>query len=335
MNGEPWQAWAQQLATGIALVDADSRVRWLNPALAELLACGTRSALGQPLALWLTAAPDLAQVDRARAEARAVQLRDASLAAFDESRHPADITAQAMPDGSLLLEIHPLMTLPDEISPLSATLRGFAHEVKNPLAGLRGAAQLLERRAADGAARDLARLIIDEADRLATLANRLLHHGGGVQLANVNIHELLDRVSELVRAEPGAPRIRHDFDPSLPDLRGDVDRLQQIVLNLVRNAVEAHAGTITLRTRAEHGARIASGMLRAALRLDVIDDGRGVPPALRDTMFEPLVSGRADGTGLGLALAREFARGHGGDLVYTGTPEHTVFSLYLPLEHAS
>lgn len=333
MNGEPWQAWAQQLATGIALVDADSRVRWLNPALAELLACGTRSALGQPLAVWLTAAADLAQVQRAHDEARTVQLRGADVAAFDENRHPADITVQPLADG-LLLEIHPLAAPAAETSPLSATLRGFAHEVKNPLAGLRGAAQLLERRVGDAPSRDLARLIIDEADRLATLANRLLHHDRQARLAAVNIHELLDRVADLVRAEPDAPRVQPDFDPSLPDLHGDADRLQQIVLNLVRNAIEAHAGTITLRTRAEHGARVAGGMLRAALRLDVIDDGDGIPPALRDTVFEPLVSGRAGGSGLGLALAREFARDHGGDLVCTSAPGNTVFTLYLPLERA-
>lgn len=335
MNGEPWQPWARQLATGVALVAPDLRVRWLNPALAELLACGTRSALGQPLTLWLTAADDLAQVQRARAGEHAVQLRGTSLLAFDDSRHLVDLTAQALTDGALLLEIHPLAAPGAEISPLSATLRGFAHEVKNPLAGLRGAAQLLERRAPDAAAKDLAQLIIDEADRLAALANRLLHHDGKAQLVAVNLHELLDRVTELVRAEPHAPRVQHDFDPSLPAVRGDADRLQQIVLNLARNAVEAHATTLTLRTRAEHGARIAGGMLRAALRLDVIDDGAGIPPALRDSLFEPLVSGRADGTGLGLALAREFAREHGGDLVCTSAPGRTVFSLYLPLERGS
>ncbi|TAM10898.1 MAG: PAS domain-containing sensor histidine kinase [Rhodanobacter sp.] len=335
MNGEPWQAWAQQLATGIALVGPDLHVRWLNPALAELLACGTRSALGQPLALWLTAADDQAQVRRAQTVAHAVQLRGVSLLAFDDSRQVADVTAQVLADGNLLLEIHPLAASPAATSPLSATLRGFAHEVKNPLAGLRGAAQLLVRRAPDAAAKDLAQLIIDEADRLAALANRLLHHGGNPQLAAVNLHELLDRVTELVRAEPAAPQLRHDFDPSLPSVHGDADRLQQIVLNLVRNAVEAHAQTITLRTRAEHGARLAGGMLRAALRLDVIDDGSGVPAALHDTLFEPLVSGRADGTGLGLALAREFAREHGGDLTCNTVSGRTVFSLYLPLEHGT
>ncbi|HEX8778375.1 MAG TPA: ATP-binding protein, partial [Rhodanobacter sp.] len=218
--------------------------------------------------------------------------------------------------------------------PLSATLRGFAHEVKNPLAGLRGAAQLLQRRVDGAELQALAGLIIDEADRLAALANRLLHRDRAAQIGAVNVHELLDRLSELLRAEPRPLRLRHDFDPSLPDVRGDADRLQQVLLNLARNAVEAGAGTLVLRTRAEHGVRVGTRVLRSALRVDVIDDGPGVPAELRDTLFEPLVSGRADGTGLGLALSREIAHEHGGELRCTSRPGETVFSLYLPLEPA-
>ena len=326
------RAWAEQLATGVALVDADLRVRWLNPALAELLGSGMRSAVGQPLALWLCAPDDLAQARRALDEARFVQLREASLSAFDERTLAADIDLQPDDGGGLLLEVHALAARAPLASPLSATLRGFAHEVKNPLAGLRGAAQLLQRRVDGAELQALAGLIIDEADRLAALANRLLRHDGAAQLGAVSIHQLLDRLSDLLQAEPVPPRLRHDFDPSLPDVHGDAGRLQQVLLNLARNAVEAGARTLTLRTRAEHGVRLDARVLRGALRVDVIDDGRGVPAELRDTLFEPLVSGRADGTGLGLALSREIAREHGGDLRCVSKPGHTVFSLYLPLE---
>jgi two-component system nitrogen regulation sensor histidine kinase GlnL len=334
MNGQPWQAWAEQLATGVALVDAELRVRWVNAALAELLGSGMRSAVGQPLALWLCSPEDLAQVQRALDESRLVQLREATLSTFEERTLAADLGMQPDGAGGLLLEVHALAARPQTASPLSATLRGFAHEVKNPLAGLRGAAQLLQRRVDGAELQALAGLIIDEADRLAALANRLLHHDGAAQLGAVNVHQLLDRLSELLQAEPAPPRLRHDFDPSLPDVYGDAGRLQQVLLNLARNAVEAGARTLTLRTRAEHGVRAGTRVLRSALRVDVVDDGPGVPAELRDTLFEPLVSGRADGTGLGLALSREIAQEHGGELRCVSRPGETVFSLYLPLERA-
>jgi len=334
MNGQPWQAWAEQLAIGVALVDAELRVRWVNAALAELLGSGMRSAVGQPLALWLCSPEDLAQVQRALDESRLVQLREATLSTFEERTLAADLGMQPDGAGGLLLEVHALAARPQTASPLSATLRGFAHEVKNPLAGLRGAAQLLQRRVDGAELQALAGLIIDEADRLAALANRLLHHDGAAQLGAVNVHQLLDRLSELLQAEPVPPRLRHDFDPSLPDVYGDAGRLQQVLLNLARNAVEAGARTLTLRTRAEHGVRAGTRVLRSALRVDVVDDGPGVPVELRDTLFEPLVSGRADGTGLGLALSREIAQEHGGELRCVSRPGETVFSLYLPLERA-
>jgi two-component system nitrogen regulation sensor histidine kinase GlnL len=235
-------------------------------------------------------------------------------------------------DDGLLLEVHALAEPLSTSSPLSATLRGFAHEVKNPLAGLRGAAQLLQRRVGSEDLQALAGLIIDEADRLGALANRLLHHDGAPQLGPVNIHQLLERLTDLLQAEPAPPQLRHDYDPSVPDLLGDADRLQQVLLNLARNALEAGACTLTLRTRVEHGLRLGERVLRMALRVDVIDDGPGVPAQLRDTLFQPLVSGRADGSGLGLALSREIAHEHGGELRCTSRPGETVFSLYLPLE---
>jgi two-component system nitrogen regulation sensor histidine kinase GlnL len=326
---ETTYALAQQMATGLALADAGLRVRWCNPALAELLELGPRSAIGMPLAALLPA-PDVAQLAaRALAEQRSLQLRGV---AYGDAR--LDLGLQPLDDGSLLLEAHVLAAPSPAVSPLSATLRGFAHEVKNPLAGLRGAAQLLERRLHDDDLKALAALVLAETDRLTTLANRLLHHDGAPRLGPVNPHRLLDRLCELLLAEPAPPALRHDYDPSLPDLAGDADRLQQVLLNLARNAVEAGARTLTLRTRVEHGARIGERVVRSALRIDVIDDGPGVPAELRDTLFEPLVSGRADGSGLGLALSREIAREHGGELRYASRPGETVFSLYLPLERA-
>ncbi len=330
MNEVDWHAWAEQMTTGLARVDAALCLRWVNPALSEWLALGPRSVAGQPLARWLDEAT-VAQVGRALAEQRPLQCRGIALASIDDRTIMADITAQPFHDG-LLLEVHVLADATSACSPLSATLRGFAHEVKNPLAGLRGAAQLLQRRVANDDLRALAGLIIDEADRLASLANRLLHHDGAPQLGPINIHQVLERLADLLQAAPSPPHLRHDYDPSVPDLQGDADRLYQVLLNLARNALEAGARTLTLRTRVEHGVRLGERMLRMALRVDLIDDGAGIPVALREALFEPLVSGRADGTGLGLALSREIVHEHGGELRCASRPGETMFSLYLPLE---
>lgn len=333
MNELAWRAWAEQTATGLALVDAELRLRWLNPALIECLGLGFRHAPGQPFGVLLADADaGMARAAKVLAEQRPTQWRAIALAVPDGCELSADIALQPFGDG-LLLEVHVLAEPPSAASPLSATLRGFAHEVKNPLAGLRGAAQLLQRRVEGEDLQALAGLIIDEADRLGALANRLLHHDGAAQLGPVNIHRLLERLVDLLLAEPAPPQLHHDYDPSVPDLHGDADRLQQVLLNLARNALEAGARTLTLRTRVEHGVRVGERMLRMALRVDVIDDGAGVPAALRDSLFQPLVSGRADGSGLGLALSREIAREHGGELRCSGSrPGHTVFSLYLPME---
>lgn len=324
-----WYACAEQATTGLGLVDPALRLRWLNPALSEMLALGPRRAVGQPLAALLGDVAVEAQAARARDEQRALQWRSLSLGAGRR----VDAALQPLADGTLLLEMHGLAEPVATDSSVSASLRGFAHEVKNPLAGLRGAAQLLQRRVPEAELKALAGLVIAEADRLATLADRLLRRGGVPQRESLNLHAVLERVVALLEAEPGAPAVRQDYDPSLPEVRGDADRLQQLVLNLARNAHEAGARTLLLRTRAEHGARIGERLQRTALRLDVIDDGTGVPPALRDTLFEPLVSGRADGTGLGLALAREIAHEHGGELRHGEGRGLTTFTLLLPLEH--
>jgi len=333
MNKAGWQVWAEQMATGLVLVDADLRLVWINRALAEWIEWGPRSAVGQPLALLLREPETLALAARVLASQRPLQLRGLTLSTPTGRETLVDIAMRPFESG-LLLEVHALAEPAASGSPLSATLRGFAHEVKNPLAGLRGAAQLLQRRVGSEDLQSLAGLIIDEADRLATLANRLLHHDGAARLGPVNIHHLLERLIDLLQAESQPPQIRHDYDPSMPDLLGDADRLQQVLLNLARNAQQAGARTLTLRTRVEHGVRLGEKMLRMALRVDVIDDGSGVPASLRDTLFQPLVSGHADGSGLGLALSREIAREHGGELRYVSRPGETVFSLYLPLERA-
>lgn len=215
-----------------------------------------------------------------------------------------------------------------------ALVRNLAHEIKNPLGGLRGAAQLLERELPDPALREYTRIIIGEADRLRNLVDRMLGPNQPHACDEVSIHEILERVCGLVEAEAGSGvRIERDYDPSIPPLWGDADRLIQAVLNVVRNAVQAldRQGVITLRTRVQRQYTIGSKRHKLVARLDVIDDGPGIPPEQQERIFYPMISGRPDGTGLGLSIAQNIVNQHGGLIECASRPGETVFTLLLPL----
>jgi len=325
------EAWAfmEQCATAMAVLDCDGVVRAANPSLCEWLGSGTRNWRGEPIAMLDARPPQLIEAAaRAGSEQRRIWLRDARLRTAIGDR-AADVAFTPL-DADVLVEVQSPGAETNSLR-LSESLRGFAHEVKGPLAGVRGAAQLLRRHLEAPEQVELAELIMTEVDRVAALSDRLLRAGAKPRLARTNIHEALERTAALVATETPAPQIRRDYDPSLPAINADADRLQQALLNLARNAVEAGAQNLALRTRAEHSARIGERMQRLALRIDVGDDGRGVPAELAETLFEPLVSGRPDGTGLGLAIAREIAREHGGELTYTSRPGATVFTMFLPV----
>ncbi|MEO8460687.1 MAG: ATP-binding protein [Dokdonella sp.] len=328
-------------ATGLALLDAELHVVWINPALGERLGSALPRWLGASLSAidaevaGSSASALVEAAQRACSEQRTVVMWQARFHAKDDEELIGDVAFTPLDARRVLLELHTSPTTADrKASDLSQSLRGFAHEVKNPLAGMRGAAQLLERRLESSELGELAQIIIGEVDRLAALADRLLRASGKPRLARLNVHELIERVAALIAAEPTAPELRRDYDPSLPAALGDGDRLQQVLLNLARNAIEAEARTLTFRTRLDYGVRLGERLRRQVLRIDVLDDGRGVPPELVDTLFQPLVSGRADGTGLGLALAQEIAREHGGDVRYARRADVSVFTLLLPLENA-
>ena len=215
--------------------------------------------------------------------------------------------------------------------------RQLAHEIKNPLGGLRGAAQLLERELPSDELREYTRVIIGEADRLCALVDSLLGPIRPVRRERINVHEILDRVYRLARAEaPAGVGIERDYDPSLPLLALDRDLLVQAMLNLARNAVQALAGRgrQTQRSRALTNTTIGTERHRVVASLQFEDDGPGVPPELGETIFYPLVTARAGGTGLGLAVAQDIATRHGGIIEFDSRPGHTVFSLLLPMENA-
>ncbi len=320
------------MATGIAVFGEDLRIQHANPAFLELI--GTSRWRGYPLPVLGETAVALTElIERMRVTHALLLVRGCDLPGHTPPLR-ADVAVGPWRGKGALLEVHTLgPDVATDPTPISQSLRGLAHEVKNPLAGLRGAAQLLRRRAAEPDQQRLAELIIAEADRLAALTDRLLHPAGKPHLRVVNLHEIAERARALIAAE-AAPEVQlqRDYDPSLPGFRGDADRLLQLLLNLLRNALQAGAGRIALRTRAERAALIAGQPVRLAVRLEVIDDGHGVPESLRASAFAPLVSGRSGGTGLGLALAREIAREHDGTLDFRSRPGHTVFTLLLPLE---
>ncbi|CAN5626480.1 ATP-binding protein [soil metagenome] len=326
------------LTTPLAWTDADGAIAGGNQAFARWLGVSTRRLFGWPLAGLDGADGRLAAaLARVNIDSAPLRLRRMRLRYPDAGERFADLWLTALDQGGWLLEAHPVDEFPgdDPVAALplalSAALKGLAHELRNPLAGLKGATQLLARRVEGGESRELIELMGSEVERLNQLLDRLLQPAPPRPHAPLNLHAVLERVLRLAESEAGwAVKLVRDYDPSLPELHGDADRLLQAVWNLVRNAIEAGAGEVGLRTRAEHGVRIGEVAHAMAMRLEIVDDGHGVPEALAEQLFLPLVSGRADGTGLGLALAQQVAREHRGTLAYRSRAGHTVFTLLLP-----
>ena len=212
-------------------------------------------------------------------------------------------------------------------------LRGMAHEIKNPLGGLRGAAQLLESELHEDGLKEYTRVIIGEADRLTNLVDRMLGPNNVLENRVINIHQVLEHVRSLVEAEsyPGLELLR-EYDPSIPEFPADSELLIQAVLNLVRNAAQAGAQKITMVSRTQRQFTIGHTRYKLVVRLDIVDDGPGIPAAMQEKIFYPMVTGRAGGTGLGLSIAQSMINQHNGIIEFTSEPERTVFTIFLPLE---
>jgi len=217
-------------------------------------------------------------------------------------------------------------------------IRQLAHEIKNPLGGIRGAAQLLERQLDDDALLEYTDVVISETDRLVNLVDTLLGPGGPPNKKAVNVHELLEYVVRIIVAENKLTlNIKRDYDPGLPSIDLDRDHIVQALLNLVRNAATAldGQGTITLRSRAVLNFTIGDTRHRVIASIEIEDDGPGIPDDLQDSIFYPLVTSRPDGTGLGLPTAQELLSRHGGLIEFESRPGRTVFFMRIPLEQAS
>jgi len=214
--------------------------------------------------------------------------------------------------------------------------RGLAHEIKNPLGGLRGAAQLLDLELKDLDLKEYTQIIIAESDRLQDLMDKMLGPNKPAQKCWLNIHQSLERIRQLVNAETSDRiSLTADYDPSIPEIFADQNQLIQAFLNIVRNAVQAFQGDgeIIIRTRIQRRMTIGRKRYKLSIKIDIIDNGPGINPELMEQIFYPMITGRAEGTGLGLSIAQSLINMHNGLIECDSEPGHTVFSIYLPLEN--
>lgn len=353
MNDALHRLLLDNLTTAVLLLDAELRLQYMNPAAEMLLAVSGQRNHGQFISELFTESPEaLSALRQAVSQAHPFTKREATLTSLNGHSLTVDYAVTPIParrETLLLLEIHPrdrLLRITKEEAQLSKQettkllVRGLAHEIKNPLGGIRGAAQLLSRELHEPSLRDYTDVIIEEADRLRNLVDRMLGSNKLPSLALTNIHEVLERVCSLVDLESqGSITLVRDYDPSIPDVLIDREQMIQAVLNIVRNAMQAlasqndlHLGRITLRTRTLRQFTIGHTRHRLVCKVEIIDNGPGIPPELQDTIFYPMVSGRADGTGLGLAITQNIISQHQGLIECESHPGHTVFALFLPLE---
>ena len=343
------------LSSAVVILDEQLRVRHCNPAAENLFAVSQRVCLGIPLAQLLGTPPVLmAALENALNNKWSytghdfVVVREQGDAVADPIHLDCTVTPIDTAYGRLLLEFRPidqqLRAAREEREAVQQRanqelIRNLAHEIKNPLGGIRGSAQLLDSelaRMGNGSElREYTQVIIGEADRLQDLMHRLLSSHRAMQPQQISIHEILERVRRLILAEFPGVKVKRDYDTSLPDITGDREQLIQAILNIVRNAAQAMKGEgeIITRTRALRQVTLAKKRYRLALELQVIDNGPGIPADIRDRIFYPLVSGREGGTGIGLALAQSFVQQHHGSIEVESVPGHTCFTLRLPLQN--
>jgi len=345
------------------LVDEKLVVQYVNPAAENLFAVSSRKQLQRPLSQLLGEPPGLAAaLDNVLANNWSYTGQNLTVHAprgvGGETGAVLNLDCTVTPVEAgpirLLLEFRPIDTqlktareerLAEQQQANRELIRNLAHEIKNPLGGIRGSAQLLERELGNPQLHEYTQVIIKEADRLQDLMNRLLTSHRLMQPQPVSIHDILERVRSLIHAEFAEVRVKRDYDISLPDLTGDREQLIQAILNIARNAAQAMQEQpqaedaaapheIIFRTRAMRQVTLAKRRYRLAIELQIIDNGPGIPEVIREQIFYPLVSGREGGSGLGLTLAQSFIQQHHGLIEVDSQPGRTCFTVLLPL-HAT
>ena len=338
------------LHTSVLLFDNALRLRYLNPAGEMLFSLSARRVKGMPLAEMLKNPALIEALQDVLHSGHPITERELSVCLPHEQRVTVDLTATPLMepnrDRELLVEMiqvdRQLRIIREENlmaqnTASRALVRGLAHEIKNPLGGLRGAAQLLERELDSEELKEYTRIIISEADRLQNLMNRMLGPNALPHKMHLNIHEVLEHVRQVVQVGVGSEVVIHcDYDPSIPELDADKDQLIQAILNLLRNAVQAvgDSGEITLRSRTLRQFTIGQTLHKLVARIDIIDNGPGIPPEMKESIFLPMVTGRAEGTGLGLPIAQSLINTNGGLIECESQPGNTVFTVLLPLSSA-
>lgn len=348
----------ENLSTAVFMLDQKLRVVYFNPA-AEMLLRISHKRIHKGNFDELFAAIDdnlLSEFSAILGTGHMYTQRETALTLHDGSSLLADCTVSRiqlndtsaliveMQQKDRLLRISREEQLHENQETAKILIRGLAHEIKNPLGGIRGAAQLLDAELSDPELHEYTQVIIDEADRLRSLVDRMLGTNKVLNIADVNIHEILERVCNLIKAESGRQvRLIKDYDPSIPELKGDQAQLIQGFLNIAKNALQALApqvqqgedAHITFRTRALRQFTIGHHRHKLVVRIEITDNGPGIPKDLLQSIFYPMISGRPEGTGLGLSITQSIFTKHKGLVECESEPGATHFIVYLPLEQQS
>ncbi|WP_087023252.1 nitrogen regulation protein NR(II) [Thaumasiovibrio subtropicus] len=343
------QAILNNQTTALLLLDEEMNINFVNSAAEQLFSLSQRKLSGhnfrqlfQHTSLDLSLIEDTLSSGQGFCDGEVTFVIDGQPTIVELNASPMSWKKQLM----ILLELKPIVKqrrISQELvqhaqqQAAKELVRGLAHEIKNPLGGLRGAAQLLEKMLPDPSLKEYTQIIIEQADRLRNLVDRLLGPQRPGQKSLHNIHQILEKVRQLVSLEAGERiHIVRDYDPSLPDFEMDDDQIHQALLNVVSNAAlalkQVSGGTITLKTRTDYQTLIHGTRYRLAAKIEVIDDGPGIPQDIQDTLFYPMVTGREGGTGLGLSIAQNLIDQHKGKIEVTSWPGHTKFTFYLPIK---
>ena len=340
------------ISTSIVALDGNLRVVALNAAGQTLLETSEARCIGQHAGtLVLHCAEWLESLTHALVNSAPHASRGVSLVLVSGQEVQVDIIITPVLDGEGPFQLVVELAVVDRLLKINrdetaqhaqetsrAIIRGLAHEIKNPLGGVRGAAQLLAKELPNTELAEYTDVIIREADRLRDLVDRLLGPNRQLDPQPLNIHEIMEHVRNLITAESGNQvTIKRDYDPSLPEFPCDRAQLIQAVLNIMRNALQAAAPNsdhceIMLRSRSQRQFTVGAKLHRLVCRIDIIDNGPGIPAELLPAVFAPMVTGRADGTGLGLSIAQSIIYLHGGALECDSRPGETRFTFYLPMD---
>lgn len=337
------ERWLEALPAPVLGIDAGERIRFVNAAAAELLAGVGRGLLGRRLdEIFGHDAPIIALARRSLSSATGVTEADVALVGPGFALGRASVAAAPVGENGYIAMVltRPPRARSAPSAAASSAARTLAHEVRNPLAGIRAAAQLIAR-ADDAESAPLARLICDEVDRVRRLTDRIDPLGAvePPRFERFNIHEALDRVRKLIGSSAPHVLIRERYDPSLPPLRGDLDQLIQAFLNIAKNAAEAVTeqadGEISIVTSYRSGVKFrsaASGAARAQLEVQIIDNGPGLHPDVADRLFEAFATTKSGGMGLGLTVAADVIARHDGRIEVESEPGRTAFNIFLPID---